>query len=380
MSAEESNHQQKITVTLSKRLVTLIDQLKREYGVRSRGLVLESVLEQLIQPEDQSELLDPNDHDAAVVTPEGSPPEASSLVLIRNTEADTAIDEPEPQLQQHSSVGIDLPGFVSRRTTQLRDTLSQRSEVDSLDKSVSAEPLLSSVAHGDLVAASQAVDEHWRSLYGQPPGDTVVEASMLWLARDVWSTTDASDGRPFTWSAANASMKELCSDWEQGDPSLGRVMVVAGALEDPFATSSLAERMPTLIRRFVNRFRRSRQVTSFETLESTMTVHGALKLLGLSTGGLIGQQQAIRLLQRLRLARPADQVETNPRGGPLPLLQDRSAVAEHQEVLQPLFLTHAAKGQQRAKGLAGTRSGGQTGPGSQNNVVDGKLIIPYEKN
>ena len=60
-------------------------------------------------------------------------------------------------------------------------------------------------------------------------------------------------------------------------------MVVAGALEDPVATSSLAERMPTLIRRFVNRFRRSRQVTSFETLESTMTVHGALKLLGLST-------------------------------------------------------------------------------------------------
>ena len=32
----------------------------------------------------------------------------------------------------------------------------------------------------------------------------------------------------------------------------------------------------------MNRFRRSRQVTSFETLEST-DVHGALKLLGLST-------------------------------------------------------------------------------------------------
>ena len=283
MSAEESNHQQKITVTLSKRLVTLIDQLKREYGVRSRGLVLESVLEQLIQPEEQSELLDSTDRDAVAVTPEVSPPEARSLVLIRNTEADTAIDEPEPQLQQQNSVGIDLPGFVSRRTTQLRGTLSQRSDVDSLDKTVSAEPLLSSVSHADLVAASQAVDEHWRSLYGQPPGDTVVEASMLWLARDVWSTTDASDGRPFTWSAANASMKELCSDWEQGDPSLGRVMVVAGTLEDPFATAALAERMPTLIRRFVNRFRRSRQVTSFETLESTMTVHGALKLLGLST-------------------------------------------------------------------------------------------------
>ena len=106
---------------------------------------------------------------------------------------------------------------------------------------------------------------------------------MLWLARDLWSNLDASEGRAFTWSAANAAMEELCPEWTAGVPSLGRVMVVAGALEDPFATAGLSERMPTLVRRFVNRFRRSRQVTSFETLESTMTVHGALKLLGLST-------------------------------------------------------------------------------------------------
>ena len=30
---------------------------------------------------------------------------------------------------------------------------------------------------------------------------------MTWLARDVWSSTDASDGRPFTWSAANAAVE-----------------------------------------------------------------------------------------------------------------------------------------------------------------------------
>ena len=310
MSAEESNHQQKITVTLSKRLVTLIDQLKREYGVRSRGLVLESVLEQLIQPDDQTELLGLTDSDAAEVAAEESTSESSSLVLIRGTETDPAIDEPEPHLPQPSAVGINLPGFVSRRTTQLRDTLSPRSGPDQSDKSVLADPLLSSVSHVDLIAAIQAVDEHWRSLYGQPPGDTVVEASMLWLARDVWSTTDASDGRPFTWSAANASMQELCSDWEQGDPSLGQVMVVAGTLEDPFATAGLADRMPTLIRRFVNRFRRSRQVTSFETLESTMTVHGALKLLGLST-----QAGASVTLASIREAFKARALEVHPDAG-----------------------------------------------------------------
>ena len=283
MSAEESNHQQKITVTLSKRLVTLIDQLKREYGVRSRGLVLESVLEQLLEPDDPSDPLDQDSGDVIETSTVVSSPDASSLVLIRRSESDISTEELPDDVPQPSSGGIDLPGFVSRRTTQLRDTLTRRPESDPSEPSALGDPLMSSVSHADLIAASHAADGHWRSLYGQPPGDTVVEASMLWLARDVWSTTDASDGRPFTWSVANAAMQELCSEWQQGEPSLGGVMVIAGALEDPFATAALAERMPTLIRRFVNRFRRSRQVTSFETLESTMTVHGALKLLGLST-------------------------------------------------------------------------------------------------
>ena len=48
-------------------------------------------------------------------------------------------------------------------------------------------------------------------------------------------------------------------------------------------TDKLPERMPTLIRRFVSRFKRSHKVNSFKTLESTMTVHGALRLLELPT-------------------------------------------------------------------------------------------------
>ena len=78
-------------------------------------------------------------------------------------------------------------------------------------------------------------------------------------------------------------MTELCSSWQVKPATFELVMVVAVILEDPFACKSLSERMPTLIRRFVNRFKRSRQVTSFQTLESTMTVNGALKLLDLPT-------------------------------------------------------------------------------------------------
>ncbi len=264
-------------------MVELIDQLKGEYGARSRGRVLEMLLQYLLEPGETSS--DPEVTtvlDNAEPTAPNSSDEVTSLVLIskgRQHQSDEETPTSASSISSSGSSGIDLPGFVSKRTSQLKASLRSSQLRDSTQN----DPLVSTVDPADLRDAIAAAEEHWRSLYGQPPGPTVIEAAMTWLARDVWSSTDASDGRPFTWSAANAAVETLCATWESRDPSLGRVMVVAGALEDPFATSSLAERMPTLIRRFVNRFRRSRQVTSFETLESTMTVHGALKLLGLST-------------------------------------------------------------------------------------------------
>ena len=124
---------------------------------------------------------------------------------------------------------------------------------------------------------------HWLTLYGNSPKDNVVEAAMLWLARDIWPNLDCSDQYSFTWSIANSLMTDYCPTWESKKPSLERIIVIAGVLEDPFASSNLKIRIPTLIRRFVNRFKKNRNVTSFQTLESTMTVHGALKLLDLPT-------------------------------------------------------------------------------------------------
>ena len=265
-------------------MVALIDQLKGEYGSRSRWRVLERLLQDLLDPDDAAsdpEVIPSNDESEP--TAATSPDEVTSLVLISTGNHQQGVEQTSVSASGFPSggaaAGIDLPGFVSKRTSQLKATLRSPQQRDSSQQ----DPLVSTVDLSDLREASVAAEQHWRSLYGQPPGPTVIEAAMTWLGRDVWSSTDASDGRPFTWSAANAAVETLCANWESSDPSLGRVMVVAGALEDPFATSSLAERMPTLIRRFVNRFRRSRQVTSFETLESTMTVHGALRLLGLST-------------------------------------------------------------------------------------------------
>jgi len=324
LSVEESNSRS-ISVKLPNHLVSLIDQLKREYGVRARGQVLEillegilgggdadhgsitaeitaeitadgaeaSLLKSLTRPSSQATDVGYGVSDAEPSSNESSHDgfgneafsndrftneEVSSLVLIGSPSSPGG-DAEQPAAPAPSTTGIDLPGFVSRRTSQLRDTLkSPKRRASSFD-----EPLLSTVSLSDLQSSAQAADDHWVSLYGQAPGDTVVEAAILWLARDLWPSLEASEGRAFTWSAANAAMQDLCPEWTLTTPSLGRVMVVAGALEDPFATAALSARMPTLVRRFVNRFRRTRQATSFETIESTMTVHGALKLLGLST-------------------------------------------------------------------------------------------------
>ena len=282
----EDSKPKAINLKLPSHLVNVIDQLKGEYGVRSRGQVLEILLEDLLGGTADAvfEISDAQDEttEAGIAFDEPDSiqepaAEAGGLVLIS---ANAAAQEPEDvQSAPEPAGGIDLPGFVRRRTSQLRETLHSPKR----SQKRADEPLMLQVSIQDLETAGQVAEDHWRSLYGQPPGETVVEASMLWLARDLWPNVDASDGRSFTWSAANVAMEELCRGWIAAPPSLGRVMVVAGTLEDPFATAALAERMPTLVRRFVNRFRRSKQVTSFETLESTMTVHGALKLLGLST-------------------------------------------------------------------------------------------------
>ena len=134
-----------------------------------------------------------------------------------------------------------------------------------------------------MLKAKDAAEKHWIYLYGQKPTESVIEASMIWLARDIWPNVDGTENIPFTWNAACKMLNSYCSDWKIDSVTFDDVVILAGALEDPFSAKNLRSRIPTLIRRFVNKFKRSQNVTSFQTLESTMTVHGALKLLGLPT-------------------------------------------------------------------------------------------------
>ena len=332
MAGSESNGRRRISVELPDSLIQRLDELKNEWGIKARGDCLTRLLEDIFSPDDGSDeepecefsptpaATVPSDETGDSQSSDDKPSEREprfneerALVLIGNgrlsldNEADV---EPTPPPKGTgigvTKGGIDLPGFVRKRTTEIRDSLRTK---PSDDLGVDA-PLLPSVHEDVLVESARSVTDHWLNLYGKPAGETVLEAAMTWLGRDIWPSAEGHEGRTFTWSQTVRLMNGVCPGWIEESPRFEQVIVVAGVLEDPCATSELVHRIPTLIRRFVNRFKRSRKVTSFETLESTMTVHGALKLLKMPTTA-----GASLTLKMIREAYKQQALETHPDAG-----------------------------------------------------------------
>ncbi|MEB3263898.1 MAG: molecular chaperone DnaJ [Synechococcus sp.] len=334
MGESASGERRRISLELPVELVEQIDGLRGEWGLRSRGDILVRLLQGLFEEEAGVGALEDDGADlspapagcvAGLEEAERNPStgiaelplddvgleepgdleaggdqelstaldERGALVLIRRSGAalDTlpgsggerarrAPDAGTPSPAASGSAGgggIDLPGFVRRRSDQLRRSLRVRPGSLQPDESLPTIP--SETLEGALATASQ----HWLDLYGSAPSETVLEAAMVWLAQDIWPQSDQSEGRPFTWSLASELVRGFAPSWGEAAASFERVMVMAGLLEDPFSGATLDLRIPTLIRRFVHRFRRRRPGTSFLTLEHTMSLHGALKLLQLPT-------------------------------------------------------------------------------------------------
>jgi hypothetical protein len=216
-----------------------------------------------------------NEQGALVLVSRGN---GGELALDREAFAGESADAGLPGAGQSRSGGIDLPGFVRRQSEQLKRSLEPRRP----EVRAALEPL-PQVSDALIQQALSRARNHWLELYGKDANEAVLEQAMVWLAQDIWPQSDQSDNRPFTWSLANEVITAFVPGWGHEPANFERVMVMAGLLEDPFSTSTLEVRLPTLIRRFVHRFRKRRKGTSFQTLEHTMTLHGALKLLHLPT-------------------------------------------------------------------------------------------------
>ncbi len=292
----EGKEVKRISIDLPIDLVAGVDRLRKEWGFRARGLVFERLLEVILSNDLDDNIIENkqldfnhnSNHDSSS-SKNGidiSNQEEKALVIVGNKNIEiknVVVNDVKPKdvqcnKQDSVSTGIELPGFIRKQTTNLKRSLSKDKTFKNME-----DTSITTINIDDLLKAKDAAEKHWIYLYGQKPTESVIEASMIWLARDIWPNVDGTENIPFTWNAACKMLNSYCSDWKIDSVTFDDVVILAGALEDPFSAKNLRSRIPTLIRRFVNKFKRSQNVTSFQTLESTMTVHGALKLLGLPT-------------------------------------------------------------------------------------------------
>ena len=136
---------------MSEPMVELIDQLKGEYGARSRGRVLEMLLQDLLDPGDAVTDSEPTTvRDESATGETTNTDDVTSLVLIGTGTLQPSAEaspSPDPSLStETASSGIDLPGFVSKRTSQLKATLRSPQQRDPGQQ----DPLLSTVDPSDL--------------------------------------------------------------------------------------------------------------------------------------------------------------------------------------------------------------------------------------
>jgi len=292
----EGKEVKRISIDLPIDLVAGVDRLRKEWGFRARGLVFERLLEVILSNDLDDNIIEnkqldfnhKSNHDSSSAQNriEISKQEEKALVIVGNKNIeiknvavnDVKSKDVQSNKQDSVSTGIELPGFIRKQTTNLKRSLSKDKTFKNME-----DTSITTINIDDLLKAKDAAEKHWIYLYGQKPTESVIEASMIWLARDIWPNVDGTENIPFTWNAACKMLNSYCSDWKIDSVTFDDVVILAGALEDPFSAKNLRSRIPTLIRRFVNKFKRSQNVTSFQTLESTMTVHGALKLLGLPT-------------------------------------------------------------------------------------------------
>ena len=316
MSISENSNTKRISIDLPEELISRFDQLRKEWGFRARGPVIEKLLTELLQEED----LLPNNQQQTIdfsgnenINNYSNFNENSELVLIKNNDEEEQnnkitvenISKTNAQHVEKTNLDINLPNFVSKKVNNLKRSINIAKTNQKIN-----DIQINSINENDLIKCRIEIISHWKILYGTAPNEHIVEACMDWFSRDIWPNIDGTENLPFTWTAANKLMSELCSFWEKQNPSLELVILMIGVLEDPFATSDLQNRIPTLVRRFVSRFKRKSIGNSFEALDSTMTIHGALKLLKLSTAA-----GSAHTLNKIREAYKTKALEIHPDAG-----------------------------------------------------------------
>ena len=222
MNIPENSNTKRISIDLPEELISRFDQLRKEWGFRARGPVIEKILKELLQeddllPKNQQQEIDFNEKNN---NENLNIDEDTALVLIKS-DVKKEVNEislnkrftNNNQYKEKSNPNISLPNFVEKKVKNLKRSINS----EKLKENINDIPI-NTIKETELIKCRIALISHWKTLYGTAPNDHIIEASMDWFGRDIWPNLDGTENLPFTWSAANKLMSDLCPFWTKNPP------------------------------------------------------------------------------------------------------------------------------------------------------------------
>ena len=208
MNIPENTNTKRISIDLPEDLIFRFDQLRKEWGFRARGPVIEKLLTELLLDDDlipknkQQEIefnKNTNNNENYNID------ENTALVLIKpdikkefiKIEVDNKPSNNDKD-KAKANLNISLPNFVEKKVKNLRRSINSEKLKENIN-----DIQINTIKENEMIKCRIALISHWKTLYGTIPNDHVVEASMDWFGRDIWPNLDGTENLPFTWSAAN---------------------------------------------------------------------------------------------------------------------------------------------------------------------------------
>ena len=190
MNIPENSNTKRISIDLPEELISRFDQLRKEWGFRARGPVIEKILKELLQeddllPKNQQQEIDfnekKNNNENLNID------ENTSLVLIKS-DIKKEVNEislnkrvsNNEQYKEKANINISLPNFVEKKVENLRRSINSEKLKENIN-----DIEINTIKETDLIKCRIALISHWKTLYGTVPNDHVVEASMDWFGRDL---------------------------------------------------------------------------------------------------------------------------------------------------------------------------------------------------
>ena len=223
MAKAEEKDVKRISIDLPIELIEGVDRLRKEWGLRRRGLVFERLLEVILSNDLEEDITDNQQLEfhqnvkPDLVTQnyevEDNKTEEKAIVIVGDKNIEIKNVSVLENCQENNSKnqkdqitsGIELPGFIRKQTTNLKRSLSKNQSIKNME-----DTSITTIDINDLLEAKDDAEKHWIYIYGQKPTDNVLEASMIWLARDIWPNVDGTENIPFTWNAACKMLNTYC--------------------------------------------------------------------------------------------------------------------------------------------------------------------------